>query len=202
MPYNRFTKSQKIGETEFVGIVFDFALGMTPAACAERIGISEKTIRKYFKKIQETLYTSFIEHADSKFNSIFLTLTDADWEKVYFCMFECPNNVNEDYSFVEFDINPLLSTKLRSKRFRVPKGKRLGACTKCELLHPFDIDEELAFHIAFRMNTARGSNKSKFGDVFLNEFLRHSSLTLTPDTDRNAILVVRSILIQCQKKPL
>lgn len=198
MPHNRFTTSHKIPEQDFVGIVYDFVLGVNAARCAERIKRSEKSVRRHYANIRKR----YVELILSGSPLSMAGPNDPVWQLIYDCLFNCPNSLEKKYKLDEIDLHPLISSTHSKLQFRIPKKTKLGHCAGCPLIHPFEIDEDVLFEICRLRSSMRGFRKSDFGYYFFECFFRVSldrnrgENTLTPN------IIVADLLSSFREKPI
>lgn len=196
MPYNRFTKGNQIHEGAFVGIVYDYVLGTTASACADRVGVSAKTVAKKFEKL------STRAAADKSIGGHLTDLPDGDdpvWSAMEFCIFECPS---AELHYAVHEVPPN-ADKLHSRQSVTYKTKKEGtSCNICPLGNPPNFPERLTQRLFGMRTISQGWDSGKFKSHYVRSVLQCTVLTNRVENSLTPHDLVNVILKSLEKEPL
>ena len=199
MNKNRFLKSQRLSEQEFTGVAYDYLLGANATSCAERLSVSEKTVRKYYGLIRQRL----IEDVRIlEFSKTLPAASHAVWQDIAHCCFECPSNADSVHKTSEDQLGLFLSGKEEEKRNPISRKIKLTKCAQC----PFEVPFELAYRIRLLIDLKRAAMRDPKSEEFKEEYveamMRSLMLSGSSTWMINHNLVANMLLQSCEINPL
>lgn len=203
MPANRFTKSHRLTEKQFIGIVCDFVIGRNAAACAERVQVSSKSVRRYYGLLRERLIED--ESISGWMGGGAGILPDAEdpvWGAIKTCLMDCPANTAQPVSD-EYDPHFYHAKREKAAKFERLMQKKALKCETCPFENAFVIDPSFMQTLAFHQASIRGASEGSFRGFYFESMFRNNIGTASrkfPDNPHSEI--VGLFLASCKRQPI
>jgi len=146
-PKNRYCRNTKLSEDEFVQAFMAYMGGLSAAAYSRQSERSERTIRELFNRFRERLSTDKELTGWLGVDDELPANDDPIWEKIHFCLFECPAYVDDrmyrspTYSSEFRGTDP--NDDHRQKALTFVRKKHGTECTQCPIALDFDFDAQV-----------------------------------------------------------
>ena len=200
MSSNRFTKTNQMSEAAFVGLVYDYLIGIPVAVSARRVGVKRDTADEKFQEFGARLETD---------KSICPLLTDLPeendvvWSALYDCVFKCKDVRELGIKEIK-DFPSAYSENLKPTLKKLTWNKPISSdgCSVCPLEKGHSIPDPVIEKLFYFKAMSRGMRRDKFRSVFLRSVIVQGILTNRTTENASLNSVAKALLISFQKNPV
>ncbi len=199
MAYNRFTRSKQLSEETFVGLLFDYLIGVPASVCSDRLGVKADTVNTKFQRFSERAAT---EPAIGGVLCLMPKKEDPIWGALFDCIFECEES--EEFPLA---INSNFQSYYRNKRttvntFTWRKNRKKDICSSCPLPCLHKIDDSIVRSLFYQSNLTKKFHRKNFYYYFIRSNITESILRNRCDISHFTQSTLNQFLKSFRKRPL